>query len=64
MIFPGIRNPSCQSKEESLHRDDINGVDLKVAINIRGIESAPNKWSAKDKKVTLDSNDIHRVDPS
>ena len=62
MVPSNIGDPSCEAKEESLHRNDVNGIGCARGIDVRSRQPAAGEESSDVEEMTLDGDHIHGGD--
>ena len=59
-----VGDSSRESKEESLNRNDVNGVNQAVSVHIRSRQPAAGKRRSDNEEVSLDRHYVDRINSS
>src|SRR5215831_13028750 len=62
-MLPCVRDPSGETKEESLHCNDIGRVDPADAIHVRSSQPTSAKRSSDPEELSLNTDHIGSVNP-
>ena len=61
-VLPGIADPSREAEEEPLSRYNVNRIDHRVSVHIRGGQPATREWRSHVEEMPLDGDYVNGID--